>query len=105
MSSPVERKATSAGWPAAIARACEADAHSRAQVEPDAAQPGGRALVLQLVRAHAADGGDRPLELADHVGDRDLLRRPGELVAAHGAALARHQASAAELGEDALEEL
>ena len=67
--------------------------------------PVGRAVVLELVRPHAAHGGDRPLELADDVGDRDLLRRPRELVAAFGAALARDQAAAAELGEDALEEL
>ena len=49
-----------------------------AELEPDVAQPFGRALVGELVRPDASDGGDRPLELADDVGDRDLLRRPRE---------------------------
>ena len=79
-------------------RLLEHAADLRAQLEPDVAQPFGRAVVLELVRPHASHGGDRPLELADDVGDRDLLRRPRELVAALGAALARDQAAAAELG-------
>ena len=45
------------------------------------------------------------VELADDLGDRDLVRRSGKLVPALGAALAGDQAAAAELGEDALEEL
>src|SRR3954449_50314 len=75
----------------------------RAELEPDVAQPLGRAFVCELVRSHASHGCDRALELADDVGNRDLLRGPCELVAALGAALTRDQPAAAELREDALE--
>jgi len=60
---------------------------------------------LELVRPYASHGCDRALELADDFGNRDLRRGACELVPALGAALARDQAAAAELREDALEEL
>src|SRR5579862_1424695 len=86
-------------------RLLEDAAHLRPELEPDVAQLRRRARVFELVRPHAAHGRDRPLELADHVGDRDLLGRPREPVAALRAALARHEPTAPQLGEDALEEL
>ena len=62
-----------------------------AELEPDVAQPLGRAVVDKLVRPHASYGGDWPLELADDLGDRDLLWRTRELIAAFSAALARNR--------------
>src|SRR6266480_3723448 len=79
-------------------------AHVRPELEPDVAEAACGSVVLELVRPHSSHAGDRPLELADHVGDRDLLRRACELVAALGAALAGDEPRAAELREDALEE-
>src|SRR3954463_1533479 len=86
-------------------RLLEDAADLRAELEPDVAQPLGRAFVLELVRPHASHGCDRALELADDVGNRDLLRGACELVPALGPPLARNQPAAAELREDALEEL
>src|SRR3954469_21958399 len=86
-------------------RLLEHAADLRAQLEPDVPQPLGRALVLELVRSHPAHGGDRSLELADDLGDRDLLRGARELVATLGAALARNEPTTAELRKDALEKL
>ena len=50
-------------------------------------------------------GGDRSVQGAEHVGHGDLGRGPGQSVPALGPALAQHQPGAAQLGEDALEEL
>ena len=86
-------------------RLLEHAADLRAQLEPDVAEALGRALVGELVRSHAAHSGDRPLEHADHLGDRDLLRGARKLVPALGSALAGEETAAAQLREDALEEL
>ena len=71
----------------------------------DVAQRHGRADVVEGVGTLAAHARDRAFHDPDHVGDRDLRGRPGEAVAAVGAALARDEAAVAQVGEDVLEEL
>ena len=51
------------------------------------------------------DVGDRALDRADDVGDRHLVGRPGEPVAAFGAAAGADDALVLELEQDVLEEL
>src|SRR2546422_339749 len=57
------------------------------QVRPDrhphVAQRLGRALVSELLRPRLVDVGERTLDRTDHFGQRDVLRRPGQPVAAH----------------------
>jgi len=51
------------------------------------------------------DVGDRALDRADEVGDRDLLGRAGQPVAALGAAARTDQTGVLQLEQDVLEEL
>ena len=62
-------------------------------------------VVVQLTRDGSLHRGQRPLDRAQHVGDRDLGRGPGELVAAVGTAAGAHDPGPAQLGEDVLEEV
>ena len=80
-------------------------AHARSELDPDVAQPGGRAGVGDVLRPGAADGRDRTFDRADHVRDADVSGRLREPVATLGAALARHDLGAAQLEQDVLEEL
>ena len=62
------------------------------------------AAVLDLVGGLAAHGRQRPLDRADHLGQRDVVGAAREPVAAVGAAPAVHQPVDAQLAEDVLEE-
>ena len=77
----------------------------RAHGDPDSLQVLGGARVVDVLGRLAADAGQRALDGADDVGERDLLGRLGEPVAALGAALAAHEPRVAQVGEDVLEEL
>ena len=55
-------------------RFLEHAAHARAQLDPDVAETGGGAGVGRVLGPRAADGRDRPLDRADHVGETDLRR-------------------------------
>ena len=79
-------------------------AQVRAQRDPDLLQRLGRAVVGDLLRALAADADERALDRADDLRELDLLGGLGEPVATLGAALAAHDARAAQLREDVLEE-
>src|SRR4249919_847349 len=57
-----------------------------ARLEPDAGKRLRTGRVGHLVRAHAGDGGNRTVDDPDDFGQRDLLRRHREPVAALGAA-------------------
>ena len=52
----------------------------------------------------AADAGERAVDRADHVGERDLVGGPGEPVAAVGAAPALDDPGVAQLEQDVLQE-
>ena len=80
-------------------------AHAGADRDPDVLQVLGGAGVLDVLRRLAADAGQRALDGADDVGERDVLGRLGEPVAAVGAALGADEPGVAEVGEDVLEEL
>ena len=55
--------------------------------------------------AWPGDRAERAVDGADHVGDGDLVGRPGQRVAAVGPAVARDDPGAAQLEQDVLEEL
>ena len=80
-------------------------AQRRADRDPDVAQALGRPGVVELLGRVLVDVGERPLDRADHVGDRDLGGVAGEPVAALGAAPRLDQARVLELEQDVLEEL
>ena len=65
----------------------------------------GDTVELELLRTHAADVRERALDGPDDLGERDLVGRAGQPVAALRAALARDEPVVAELQEDVLQEL
>src|SRR3954447_10033109 len=78
---------------------------ARAHGDPHLRERLGRGPVRDVLRPLPAHRRERPLDGADHVGDRDLRRRPVQPVAALGAALAAHETGVAQVAEDVLEEL
>ena len=64
----------------------------------------GGAVVAGGLGPEAPHLGQRPVERPDHLGQGDLLGRPGQAVAAVGPALAGHQPGPAEVGQDGAEE-
>jgi hypothetical protein len=60
-------------------------------------------VVVAVLAAAALRGVDRLVDGEDHVGDRDLLGRTGEIVAPAGTADAVDQPVAAQLAEQLLE--
>src|SRR5262249_21242011 len=77
----------------------------RAYRDPDVSEPGRRARVLDLLRSAAAHVRNRALHCADHLCDRDLVRRASEPIAAFDAALAADDSGVPQVAEDVLEEL
>ena len=80
-------------------------AEARPQRDPHLGQLLGRAAVRKLVGPDALHRGERAFDRPQHVGHGDLVRGPGELVAAVGAAPGVDDPGPAELGEDVLEEV
>ena len=80
-------------------------AQARAHCDPHVPQRFGAPRVFDLLGADAAHVRERAVDGANHVGDRDLCRRPGEPVAALCAALAADEAVVPKVAEDVLEEL
>ena len=72
--------------------------------DPDVLQHLRGVVVLDGLGAQAVDRHERPVDRADHVGDRDRLGRAGEAPAAGLAALRHHDVGAAQVGEDRLQE-
>src|SRR6266487_2515080 len=73
--------------------------------DPDVPEPLRGTGVVEILGGGLVDVGERTLDGADYVGDRHLLRRPREPVAAAGAAAGADQAGVLELEQDVLEEL
>ena len=73
--------------------------------DPDFLQVLGVAAVLDRLGRGRLDVGDRALDGADDLGDRHLVGRPGQPVAALGAAAGADDAVVLELEQDVLEEL
>ena len=80
-------------------------AQAGADGDPDLLQVLGVAVVLDRLRRGRLHVGDRALDGADDIGDRHLLGRPGQPVAALGAAAGADDALVLELEQDVLEEL
>src|SRR3954452_5841465 len=73
--------------------------------DPDLAELLGVARILGLLGRLILDVREGSLDGADHAGERDLLRRLSEPVAAAGAAASTHEAGVLQLEQDVLEEL
>src|SRR5258706_16295016 len=80
-------------------------AQAGAERDPYVGQMRGRALVGQRFRPVSLHRGQWAFHGPEHVGDRDLPRRTGELVAAFGSAAGAYDPRPAELGEDVLEKI
>jgi hypothetical protein len=85
-------------------RLLEHASQRRADRDPDLAQGLGRAVVLERVRLGARQVRERAVDGADDVGQRDLVRRAAQQVAAVDTAAALDDAGVAQVAEDVLEE-
>jgi hypothetical protein len=64
-----------------------------------------RSVVVEVLGRLAAHRGERAVHGADHLADVDLIRAPGQPVAALGAALGAHDPGVPQVDQDVLEEL